>query len=373
MSLPLGFNEDQRAFRDVVARFLADKSQPKDVRRLMVSDAGYDAGVWKQLGQELGLLGTHLPEQFGGFGYGPVEMGIIAEEMGRYLFCGPYFASAVMAGYAVLGVGSEEDKLRLLPGIADGSSIATLVLDNLNSPSEVGQQLRATDSDDGYRLDGTAGLVVDGHAASLLIVAASTEQGLSLFEVDAQAVGITAAALEVLDPTRKLSSLTFKQAPGRLLGQLGQANMDLLWDQMVTMLAHEMIGGAQTLFSSTMDYLKLRVQFGRAIGSFQALKHRAADLLLELELAKAATHEAARVLAGSGGDPFAPSMAKAMASDAYINIAKQAIQLRGGIGFTWEEDTHLWFKRAKSSEVFLGTSNWHREHMMQQIEEMSDA
>jgi len=138
------------------------------------------------------------------------------------------------------------------------------------------------------------------------------------------------------------------------------------------MCALTMIGGAQALFSSTLEYLKLRVQFGRAIGSFQALKHRAADLLLELELAKAATHEAARVLAGTGGDVYAPNMAKAMAGDAYINIAKQAIQLRGGIGFTWEEDTHLWFKRAKSSEVFLGTSNWHRERMMQQIEEAAD-
>jgi alkylation response protein AidB-like acyl-CoA dehydrogenase len=370
--MTLGFTEDQRAFRDVVARFLADKSQPSATRKLMATDAGYDPAVWAQLSQEVGLLGTHLPEQFGGFGYGPVELGIIAEEMGRYLYSGPFFASAVMAGYAVLGAGSEQDKLRLLPGIADGSTIATLVLDDLNSPDDVGQKVRAVAVADEFQLFGEAKMVVDAQVASLMIVAASTDQGVSLFEVDPQAAGVSVERLEVLDPTRKLSTVGFTQAPARLLGELGQANLAPLWDQMITMLAHEMIGGAQALFSSTLDYLKLRVQFGRAIGSFQALKHRAADLLLELELAKAATHEAARVIASGEGDLYAPNMAKAMASDAYINIAKQAIQLRGGIGFTWEEDTHLWFKRAKSSEVFLGTSNWHRERMMQQIEETAD-
>lgn len=370
--MALGFSEDQRTFRDVVARFLADKSQPSAVRDLMVTEAGYDATVWKQLSQEVGLLGTHLPEEFGGFGFGPVEMGIIAEEMGRYLYCGPFFASAVMAGYAVLGAGSEADKLRLLPGIADGSTIATLVLDNLNSPDQVGQQITATRAADGYELGGVASMVVDAQVASLMLVLANTQEGLSLFEVDPQTKGVSIEALEVLDPTRKLSRVGFDQAQARLLGAIGQANLDPLWDHMSTMLAHEMIGGAQALFTSTLDYLKLRVQFGRAIGSFQSLKHRAADLLLELELAKAATHEAARFLASGEGDSFAPNMAKAMASDAYINIAKQAIQLRGGIGFTWEEDTHLWFKRAKSSEVFLGTSNWHRERMMQQIEETAD-
>lgn len=370
--MALGFSEDQRAFRDVVTRFLADKSQPTAVRELMVTSAGYDAVVWKQLSEEVGLLGTHLPEEFGGFGFGPVEMGIIAEEMGRYLYCGPFFASAVMSGYAVLGAGSEADKLRLLPGIADGSAIATLVLDSLNSPDQVGQQIAAKSVADGYQLDGVAGMVVDAQVASVMVVAANTQQGLSLFEVDPQASGVSIEALEVLDPTRKLSCVGFTQTPARLLGEIGHANLGPLWDHMSTMLAHEMIGGAQALFTSTLDYLKLRVQFGRAIGSFQSLKHRAADLLLELELAKAATHEAARVLATGEGDVYAPNMAKAMASDAYINIAKQAIQLRGGIGFTWEEDTHLWFKRAKSSEVFLGTSNWHRERMMQQIEETAD-
>lgn len=365
----LGFTEDQRVFRDVVARFLADKSKPSAVRALMASQSGYDPDVWKQLSGEVGLLGTHLPEEFGGFGYGPIEMGIISEEMGRHLYCGPFFASAVMAGYAVLGAGSEQDKLRLLPGIADGSCIATLVLDDLNSPAAVGQKIDAIPIGDQYQLSGAAKMVVDAQVADLMIVAAQSQAGVSLFEVAAKAPGLRVQALEVLDPTRKLSTVTFDQTTARLIGQPGAAKLDLLWDRMITMLAHEMIGGAQALFASTLDYLKLRVQFGRAIGSFQALKHRAADLLLELELAKAATHEAARVLASGEGDSYAPNMAKAMATDAYIEIAKQAIQLRGGIGFTWEEDTHLWFKRAKSSEVFLGSANWHRERMMQRIEE----
>lgn len=144
--------------------------------------------------------------------------------------------------------------------------------------------------------------------------------------------------------------------------------MPLLWDQMCVALANEMVGGADHLFTTTIDYMKMRVQFGRTIGSFQALKHRCADLLLELELAKAMAEEASFYLASGEGDAFAANTAKAMASDAYMSVARQAIQLRGGIGFTWEEDTHLWFKRAKASEVFLGTSNWHREQMIQRME-----
>ena len=173
--------------------------------------------------------------------------------------------------------------------------------------------------------------------------------------------------------TRRASCIgvRFDQAPAALLGNEGQAHLDLLWDQMSTALAHEMIGGAEHLFETTVEYMKMRVQFGRAIGSFQALKHRCADLLLELEFAKAMTHAAALYLADGEGDAYSPNMAKSLASDAYMSIARQAIQLRGGIGFTWEEDTHLWFKRAKSSEVFLGTPNWHRERMMQRMEALA--
>ncbi|MEM7080008.1 MAG: acyl-CoA dehydrogenase family protein [Pseudomonadota bacterium] len=357
-----GFNDDQVQFQEVVGRFLADKSPPSAVRTLMDSESGYDQDVWRQLSGEVGLAGTHLPETYGGFGFGPVELGIVSREMGRYLYCGPYFASAVMASYALLNAAAEDHKQRLLPEMAAGTTIAALVLDNLSDVALVGQQVRAQ----GEVLSGVARTVVDAHVADVLIVAAGTNAGVALYEVAPKDVEIVVQ--RALDPTRKLASVRFSDTPARALCAAGEAQLPLLWDQMCVALANEMVGGADHLFTTTIDYMKMRVQFGRTIGSFQALKHRCADLLLELELAKAMAEEASFYLASGEGDAFAANTAKAMASDAYMSVARQAIQLRGGIGFTWEEDTHLWFKRAKASEVFLGTSNWHREQMIQRME-----
>lgn len=362
-----GFSADQEQFRDMVSRFLADKSPPTEVRRWMADARGYDPEVWTQLTQELGLAGTHLPEQFGGHGFGATELGIIVQEMGRHLYCGPFFASAVMAGYAILNSATADQRERLLPPLAAGDKVAALVLDDLSAPERVGRQLTCASG----HLSGTAPLVVDAHVADVLIVAAGDVAGVSLYVVDPADAQIRPR--EVLDPTRKISSVTLKSAPAELLGTAGDAHLDRLWDQMSVALAHEMLGGAERLFETTIEYMKLRMQFGRLIGSFQALKHRAADLLLELELAKAMTHAAARYLDSGTGDAYAPNMAKAMMSEAYMSIARQAIQLRGGIGFTWEEDTHLWFKRAKASEVMLGLPDWHREQMVQRMTEHTDA
>lgn len=365
-----GFSNDQAQFREVVQRFLAAKSPPSAVREQMATEAGYDADVWRQLCGEVGLAGTHLPEQYGGFGFGAVELGIAAEEMGRHLYCGPFFASAVMAAYAILNSGDESQKESLLPGIADGTTIAALVLDNLNDVDRVGDGIKNTGSSSAPVVNGSARMVVDAQIANTLVVAARNAEAdatVSLYVVDASHPGVSVVALEVMDPTRKLSTVTLTDVPGERLGD-GSAHLELLWDQLNTVLANEMIGGATRLFETTIDYMKLRVQFGRTIGSFQALKHRCADLLMELELARAAAYDAARALASGTGEPYAANMAKALAGDAYVAVAKAAIQLRGGIGFTWEEDTHLWFKRAKSSEVFLGTPVWHRERMIQKLE-----
>jgi alkylation response protein AidB-like acyl-CoA dehydrogenase len=360
----LALSEDQQQFADVAERFFGDKSPPAAVRQLMASDVGYDADVWRQLAQEVGLTGTHLPEVYGGYGFSAVELGIACQAMGRHLYCGPFFASAVMAAHAILNAGTEAQKQAFLPGIADGTSIAALVLDDLSDPMSVGARVEArTDGS----ISGMAELVADAHTADLLIVAARDAQGVAFFAVDPARPGVQVTAQTCLDPTRRMAQVRLDGVQGERLGS-GVADMALLWDQMCTALAHEMVGGAERLFETTVEYMKMRVQFGRVIGSFQALKHRCADLLLELELARAATHEAARYLATGQGDAFAPNLAKALASDAYISIAKQAIQLRGGIGFTWEEDTHLWYKRAKASEVFLGTSNWHREEMIRRME-----
>jgi alkylation response protein AidB-like acyl-CoA dehydrogenase len=367
------FTDDQNAFRDVVRRFLAAKSPPTVVRKLMASSQGYDEEVWKQLCSEVGLAGTHIPEQYGGFGFGPVELGIVAEEMGKHLYCGPFFSSAVMAGYAVLNGATEAQKEKLLPSIADGSVIATLVLDEISIPERVGKSLVASRTGDRFTLSGTAAIVLDAQVADLFIVVARVENELGLFAADGVATGVSINPLEALDPTRKLFRVCLDSTPAEKIGELTPVALSLLWDQLSMVLAHEMIGGAQVLFDSTIDYMKIRVQFGRPIASFQALKHRCADLLMELELAKATTHYAAHCLATGEGDPWACSMAKAMAGDAYMTAAREAIQLRGGIGFTWENDTHLWFKRAKASEVFLGSPHQHRERMISIMEDAADA
>ncbi len=359
------YTEDQEQFRQVVSRFLRAKSTPVDVRRLMASTEGYDVAVWQQLCGEVGLGGTHIPEEYGGFGFGPIELGIVAEEMGRHLYCGPFFASSVMAGYALLNGATEAVKSAILPDIVSGRRLATLVLDNLNAPEKVGAVLEATAGD---VVSGTASIVVDAHIADLLIVVASSAEGLGLYLIDPGADGVSVAPQEALDPTRKISRVSFTEASSERIGLLTGELLNRTWDQICSALAHEMIGGAQHLFESTVEYTKVRVQFGRPIGSFQALKHRCADLLMELEFAKAATHHAAFSLATNDGPPYAASMAKAMASDTYMEAARAGIQLRGGIGFTWEEDTHLWYKRAKSSEVFMGSAHIHRERMMRMIE-----
>ncbi len=359
------YTEEQEQLREVVSRFLQAKSTAVDVRRLMASSEGYDLAVWQQLCGEVGLAGTHIPEEYGGVGFGPVELGIVSEEMGRHLYCGPFFASSVMAGYALLNGATEAYKSAILPNIASGAQIATLVLDNLNDPGEVGSALKATEE---HVVSGIASIVVDAHIADLLIVAASTPDGLGLYLVNAGSEGLSITPQEALDPTRKLSRVSFAGVRAERIGWLTEELLNRTWDQICSVLAHEMIGGAQHLFESTLEYTKVRVQFGRPIGSFQALKHRCADLLMELEFAKAAVHHAAFCLAASDGEPYAASMAKAMASDTCMETARAGVQLRGGIGFTWEEDTHLWYKRAKSSEVFMGSAHMHRERMMTMIE-----
>ena len=372
-----GFTDEQAQFRVVVRRFMRDRSPASDVRRQMASVDGYDRAVWQRLTRELGLTGIHVPEQYGGQGFGFVELGIVLEEMGRALFCAPFFATAVLATQALLNGATDAQKRALLPAIAVGERIATLAWVEANGRWDVGGiALTATSADGGYLLDGTKKFVLDGHTADLVIVAARArgtagEDGVSLFAVDAPCVGLTRRRLETLDATRKQAELVFNNVPARLLGDLGSGAVALsrTLEQAAVALACEMVGGARALLESAVEYAKLRMQFGRPIGSFQAIKHRCADLLLEVELANSAACYAAAALAED--DPEVPalaSLAKACASDAYMRTAAECIQIHGGIGFTWDHDTHLWFKRAKSSEVLLGDACYHRERYLQLTE-----
>jgi alkylation response protein AidB-like acyl-CoA dehydrogenase len=378
--MQFSFTDDQEQFRSMTQRFLTDKSPTTEVRRLMETTEGYDPDVWRQLSQELALPGIHIPEAYGGAGFGAVELGIVMEELGRSLLCAPYFSSCVLAANAILNAGSESQKTELLPEIAAGERLATLAVTEPNGRWDFGGvELTATASGGSaggpYLLNGSKSFVLDGQVAQLLVVVARTPgtagaAGLSLFTLAGDAAGVDRRLLESMDATRKISHIDFRNAEAQLLGELGAGAAPLArtLDQAAIALANEMVGGAQALMDSAIDYAQMRMQFGRAIGSFQAIKHKCADMLLEVELAKSAAYYAAEAAADDDAElPALASLAKACASDAYMNTAANCIQLHGGIGFTWDHDTHLWFKRAKSSEVFLGDPSFHRELYMQRL------
>jgi alkylation response protein AidB-like acyl-CoA dehydrogenase len=367
------FTDEQQEYRSVLRRFFAETSPPSEVRRLMQTDAGWEPERWRELNAQLGLCGVHVPEQYGGQGFGMVELGIMLEEMGRALVCGPYFASAVLATTAIMNAASEAQKSVLLPPLVLGDEVATLAFTEPNGRWDAaGIEMTATPTDGGFRLDGVKGFVLDGCTADLIVVIArrpgsSGEEGLSFFTVRGDASGLGRRPLQALDPTRKLALLEFHSVEAELLGEQGGAAAPFARTlaQAAVGLANEMVGGADRLREDALDYASLRVQFGRPIASFQSMKHKQADMLLEVELAKSAAYHAAAAAADDDPEMMAfASLAKAAAAEAYMQTAIHAIQIHGGIGFTWDNDTHLWFKRAKSSEVFLGDPTWHRERML---------
>ncbi len=366
--MQFSFTSEQEEFRSVLRRFLEEKSPPTAVRRLMETEAGWDRAGWRELNQQLGLTAVHIPEAYGGQGFGAVELCIVLEEMGRALLCAPYFSSTVLAATAIMQAGSETQKRTLLPDIAAGDTIATLAFTEPNGRWDAdGVETSATASGGKYRLDGVKSFVLDGHTADLIVVVAKSPKGLSFFTVPGDAPGLTRRALKVMDPTRKQARLEFRGVEAELLGEEGGGAGPFARTMLLAAigLANEMVGGAELLRQSALDYANLRVQFGRAIASFQSMKHTQADMLVDVELAKSAAYAAASAAAEDDADlPALASLAKACASDAYMQTAIHTIQIHGGIGFTWDNDTHLWFKRAKSSEVFLGDAAYHRELMM---------
>jgi alkylation response protein AidB-like acyl-CoA dehydrogenase len=358
----------------VLRRFLQEKSPPGVVRRLMDTEVGWERDGWLELNRQLGLTGVHIPEEFGGQGFGFVELGIVLEEMGRALLCAPYFSTTVLAATAIMNAGTRAQQEVLLPPIALGEVVATLAFTEPNGRWDAaGIETTATPTDGKFRLDGVKSFVLDGHSADLIVVAArapgsSGEDGLSLFFTPGDAPGLARRALKVMDLTRKQARLEFMGVEAELLGELGDgaAPLSKTLTQAAACLASEMAGGAERLRECALDYANLRMQFGRPIASFQTMKHKQADMLVDVELAKSAAYAAASAAAeDDAGFPAIAALAKACAADAYLQTAIHTIQIHGGIGFTWDNDTHLWFKRAKSSEVFLGDPAWHRERMLQ--------
>ncbi|MFI0483414.1 acyl-CoA dehydrogenase family protein [Actinomadura sp. 9N215] len=352
--MELAVTEEQRELRQALRRFFAERSPSGEVRRLMETAEGYDPGMWTLMAEQLGLQGLAIPAEHGGAGYGMRELAVVFEEMGRAVVCAPFLATVTAAAALEAGDGGHD----LLPGVADGSTIATLAVaedDGRWDPGAV-----RTVFEDGV-LRGGKRFVLDGHVADLVLVAARDGDGVGLFAVTGEA-GLVREPVPTLDQTRKLARVGLDGVAARRVG--GAEAVARALDVAAVALAAEQLGGAQKALDMTVEYAKVRHQFGRPIGSFQAVKHRCADMFVLVESARSAVLNAAAVADGNpDGLPAAAALAKAYCSDAFFHTAGEAIQLHGGIGFTWEHDAHLYFKRAQGSRQLFGAPDRHRERL----------
>ncbi len=351
--------------------FLSEVSGSEQVRAAMTSELGYDPEVWKRVGAELGWPAVTIPEAYGGLGLGEVELVALMETMGEAVFCAPFFASVALGANAILAAGSEAQKQALLPDLAEGVSTATLALAE-GGGGWAAEDVGATFRPDGDELvlSGTKRHVVDGHSADLVVVAVREEgsasrDGVSLVALPGDTPGLERRALPTLDQTRRLAEIRLDGVRVPAAARLDAGDADALGailQRAAVALAAEQVGGAQRCLEMAVAYSKERVQYGRPIGAFQAIKHKCADMMVKIESARSAVYYAACV-AAEGGEalPLAASMAKAAASDAYFFAAGTTLQIFGGVGFTWEYDVHLYFKRARSSASLLGDAAHHRE------------
>ncbi|MFI5270381.1 MAG: acyl-CoA dehydrogenase family protein, partial [Chloroflexota bacterium] len=315
--------------------------------------------------------GLAIPEEFGGSGFSYVELIVVLEEMGRALLCAPYFASVALAANLLLVSGDDAAKKEYLPGIASGKVIATVALaEAAGRWDEAGVTLEANGAGDSWTLTGEKFFVFDGFVADIILAAARTRGGVSILAVEKGAAGFSATPMFTLDQPRKQARVTFDATPARLVGGEGEGwpAISAMLDLAAVALAAEQAGGAQKVLEMAVEYAKVRVQFGRPIGSFQAIKHKCADMVLDVESAKSAAYYAARAAAAGDEElPVLASLAKSCCSEAYSRAAAENVQVHGGIGFTWEHPAHLYFKRAKSCELIFGDPGYHRELLAQRI------
>lgn len=356
-----GTTDEQAMLRDMAREYLANRLSSERVRILMESDTAHDEAFWAEIA-EMGWQAMAIPEEYGGAGFTFQELGIILEEMGRRVSPGPFFSTVVLGANALLLGGTEEQKRRLLPSVAAGEHrLAFAPVDTGGQWSLEDVTTTAVIDGSDVTLTGQKSFVVDGHTADTLIVSARDDDGnVDFWLVPRDADGVSAHHVETLDMTRKQADVTLDGATVKVADRLGDAGsgsvlLDALYDIAGAALAYESVGGAQECLDMAVEYAKERKQFGRAIGSFQAVKHKCADMLVQVESAKSAAY-AAGWAAVHDPDEFqitAP-LAKSFCTDAFFFCAAESIQVHGGIGFTWEHDAHLFFKRAKTNQLMFG-------------------
>ena len=373
-----GFNDEQELLRSTARKFFENECPSETVRRLMDTPEGMSPDLWAKLAEQ-GWLGLVFPEAYDGMGLGFVDLTVLMEEMGRAVMPGPYFSTVLLGGLAILEAGSEAQKKEWLPKLAAGQKRVTLAwMEPSAMLGAAGVTLSAKGAAGGHTLSGTKLFVPDANTADAIVVAARTnagtgEDGVSLFLVPRGAKGLEVKLLPTMDQTRKLCEVTLTGVtlgPEALLGApgLGWTPLARVLDRACVALCAEMCGGAQRVLDMTVEYAKIRQAFGKPIGSYQGVKHKAADMLVEVENSKSITYYAAWAMdEGASEGPLAVSMAKAYVSDAYRRVSAAGIQLHGGIGFTWEHDLHLYFKRAKGSEFTFGDATYHRERVAQLV------
>jgi len=366
-SAEFAFTEEQQQLRTAVRKFCAESFDEQTVRRLMESEVPFDTKVWHRLGSELGVLGLSVPEADGGVGGSLVDQAVAVEEFGAVLACGPLFGTVFLAIPALVACPGGPARDELLAELVEGTKTAAFAVADkagVFDPSAV--TVTATDD----TLTGTVQRVVDAGAADEILVAATGSAGISLYAVNATASGVTRTPLVTMDLTRPQAVVEFADTPARLLAGPQEAERVITHALQVgsALLAVEQVGAAQHLLDLSVEYAKSRLQFGRQIGSFQAIKHKLADMLVDLEHARSTAYHAVWALSDASDDPaLAASIAQATASAAFSRIAADTIQVHGGIGFTWEHQAHLYFKRAATDAALLGSAEEHRSRVADMV------
>ena len=371
------FSDDQKQLRDQARRFLTEKSPPKAVRQVLEGKAPYDRELWKGFA-ELGFLGVAIPEEFGGTGAGHLELAVIAEEIGRADAAVPMSSSIYLAAEAIMLAGSDAQKEKWLPRLASGEVIGTLALFEGNggiSPKAI----KATVT--GATLDGTKSPVPDGEIADVAIVVARSgtggrESDIGLFIVDLKAKGVQRKALQNLDPTRQQAEIKFSGTPAEPLGRAseGWSNLKQVLDRAAVLMAFEQLGGADRTLEMGRDYALDRIAFGRPIGSFQAVKHILADMYVSATLARSNCYYAAWALSTNASElAEAAAAARISATEAFQHCSKQNIQVHGGMGFTWEFDCHLYYRRSAALALALGSRSYWEDQLIDRMRQRNAA